>query len=741
MKNFKKSVLILLLIVTMLFIQSVAYADSGVKILIDGEELTCDVPPVIIDGRTLVPLRAIFEALGAEVDWDEATQTVTALKGDITIILKVNDKYPTINGVVQELDVPATVIDNRTMVPARFIANSMSAQVDWDGDLNIVYIFTQKEIAFKDENLEAVVREQAKIPTGPIYSTDVKNIYLLKAQNAGIEDLSGLEGLTSLQRLDLSNNKIADVSPINSLTNLEELILSNNIITHINNLSNLTKLVTLELNSNKIINFSDIKNLPPVKNLYIQNNPLISLSGIAEFPHNTDFYILKEEEVVNKSNISVINDHEKVLKKAVEIVEKHINDNMTDYEKVLTIHDYLALNTKYNRGALLALNQPEKCHKAYGALIDGEAVCDGYSKAASLLLNLCDVECEMVYGVTFSYSSSPGNHAWNIVKINDYYYHMDITFDDADGDGDSIKLYHEYVNLSDKQISASRFWNKDLYPKCEKDNEDYNNLLNMVRNTIYTDNEIIKIFSKNLYKKDYKSVNITRLTDDLVAQIQLYEDWLYYINETDNNYIYKMKTDGSENTLAYNKSATHIVIMDDLLYFTDIEDVLYRINLTEISASAKKINGAVTSYIFSMNNEWLYYRYCSLTNSRHGINRINNTSNEGSLFIKELAAGFSKSRNLVHYTRAGFERYDDNYVYFIVESPSAGSCLHRANTTTKEVEKLSSDNIENLFFEKVGDYIYYQIAVDSNKNEYKLYRIKTDGTNRTCIENDLLDKK
>ncbi len=106
----------------------------------DGVDTTLDVPAQIIGERTMVPLRAIFEALGASVDWDGATQTVTSVKGDITVTLKIGENAIYKNGVATELDVPGQIVDDRTLVPARAIAESFDSEVGWDGATQTVTI-------------------------------------------------------------------------------------------------------------------------------------------------------------------------------------------------------------------------------------------------------------------------------------------------------------------------------------------------------------------------------------------------------------------------------------------------------------------------------------------------------------------------------------------------------------------------------------------------------------------------
>jgi len=102
--------------------------------------LTFDQPPVIVDDRTLVPLRAIFEALGAKVDWNAATRTVTAVRGKDKICLEIDTNILNKNGKEIEIDVPAKIIGDRTMVPVRAISEALGSNVDWNGAVRTVYI-------------------------------------------------------------------------------------------------------------------------------------------------------------------------------------------------------------------------------------------------------------------------------------------------------------------------------------------------------------------------------------------------------------------------------------------------------------------------------------------------------------------------------------------------------------------------------------------------------------------------
>ena len=103
-----------------------------IAVMIGGKYVVYDVPPVIENGTTLVPLRATFEALGAYVEWDEATQTVTGKRGNTTVVLTIGQNYATVNGARVNLDVPGKTVLGRTLVPLRFISESLGGVVDWN---------------------------------------------------------------------------------------------------------------------------------------------------------------------------------------------------------------------------------------------------------------------------------------------------------------------------------------------------------------------------------------------------------------------------------------------------------------------------------------------------------------------------------------------------------------------------------------------------------------------------------
>lgn len=113
-------------------------------VFVDGELLHFDVRPQIQNGRTLVPMRMIFESLGADVSWEPKTRTAVAVKDGVTIRLPIDSKTVTRNGQTITLDVPAKIVDTRTMVPARFVSEAFGDKVEWDDRKYQVHISTNQ---------------------------------------------------------------------------------------------------------------------------------------------------------------------------------------------------------------------------------------------------------------------------------------------------------------------------------------------------------------------------------------------------------------------------------------------------------------------------------------------------------------------------------------------------------------------------------------------------------------------
>jgi N-acetylmuramoyl-L-alanine amidase len=145
-------------------VQTPVGSNQNPVVYLNGKKLNFDVEPIIENGRTMVPLRAIFEALGAQVDWDNDTRTVTAIKDDTTVVLPIGSTKPTVNGKEWPLDVPAKISQNRTLAPVRFVGEAFGSSVGWDAVARTVSISSK---AIKDIHSVVVNESQVNLRNGP----------------------------------------------------------------------------------------------------------------------------------------------------------------------------------------------------------------------------------------------------------------------------------------------------------------------------------------------------------------------------------------------------------------------------------------------------------------------------------------------------------------------------------------------------------------------------------------------
>ncbi len=180
---------IIAVVLAMLFILTSfsAFADSDITLTLNGEVLNSDVAPVIVNDRTMVPFRAIFEALNIEVNWSDALRKVYATSDGVTVILTVDSTKMLVNDEMITLEAAPFIMNDRVLVPVRAVCEALKCTVDWDGANRIVKIKTagyvepsytetiggdpayiKKEHEFDKELLELVNKERASLGLGSL---------------------------------------------------------------------------------------------------------------------------------------------------------------------------------------------------------------------------------------------------------------------------------------------------------------------------------------------------------------------------------------------------------------------------------------------------------------------------------------------------------------------------------------------------------------------------------------------
>lgn len=131
------------IILGLLLLLTTAFAGAQIIVKVDGKEVKFpNAKPMALAGRTMVPLRGVFEAIGAYVEWNPELRSVTARKLNEEVILRIGEKIAKKNNAEIQIDAPPRIISGTTMVPLRFIAESLGAKVSYDRANNIVDIST-----------------------------------------------------------------------------------------------------------------------------------------------------------------------------------------------------------------------------------------------------------------------------------------------------------------------------------------------------------------------------------------------------------------------------------------------------------------------------------------------------------------------------------------------------------------------------------------------------------------------
>jgi len=160
------------------------FASGGISVYLDNKKVQFDVSPLLVNGRTMVPMRAIFEKLGATVEWENDLKLATAQRGDIIVGITIDDTTMYKNGEPIVLDVPAQLKDGRTLVPLRAISEAFDCDVQWNGDTRTVNIFTkpdykaiQQDYAFDVLKTFVLVNQTEVISEVPAYTRTSNDLY------------------------------------------------------------------------------------------------------------------------------------------------------------------------------------------------------------------------------------------------------------------------------------------------------------------------------------------------------------------------------------------------------------------------------------------------------------------------------------------------------------------------------------------------------------------------------------
>lgn len=447
----KRNLIVLTLFLLILtFFPGQAFAQNSVSVYIDGEYISFDVPPKIINDRTMVPMRKIFEHLGAEVYWYEESRTIDAFAEDLSLTIKVDDHRMYINERFETLDVAPMIIDGRTLVPLRAVAEAFSAKVDYDGVTRTVSIWTQNPDPGK------VPIQAGEFDAKHVRTSYGNYEYIDFYINGNILTVSGVirqDGVNSLA-VDLTDKDFLpqNIIPIRSGEVFRiDVDLSEDVI------------------SDKGVKIFTKKDGDILYWTYINRGLLIESNG--------QDYRFKDSLVYenNKNFMAQWVDPLDYLNAAVddELVELSnaiCADAYSEYEKILKIHDWVAENIYYNFDYFYGAST-DITYDALGVYRSKRSVCEGYANLTQALVQAQNIPCRKVSAYALGLgekniwseetaNAQKSNHALVQAYVDDRWINIDATWDSRNRYEDGQFIYegirnHHYFDISDIFFSYS----------------------------------------------------------------------------------------------------------------------------------------------------------------------------------------------------------------------------------------------------------------------------------------------
>ncbi len=156
------------------------YQTAPTYLQVNGDKVETDMPPIIFSDRSVVPARAVFEKLGADVTWDGENKQVGIKMNDIEILLMINEKVAVVNNNEYEMEIPAKIINDRTMIPTRFVGETLGMNVDWVNDERLITIDYTPKTEEVEQNTVVVnnvnyIVEDSKLRINIVADSEIKD--------------------------------------------------------------------------------------------------------------------------------------------------------------------------------------------------------------------------------------------------------------------------------------------------------------------------------------------------------------------------------------------------------------------------------------------------------------------------------------------------------------------------------------------------------------------------------------
>jgi len=242
-----------------------------------------------------------------------------------------------------------------------------------------------------------------------------------------------------------------------------------------------------------------------------------------------------------------------------EVVASIDKQSLSDVDKVRAVNDYIVSNTAYTD------QTNSSPHSAYTVLAEHGGVCQGYALLAHSMLQKLGIETKYIVG----YVGQEG-HAWNLVKLDGQWYHLDTTWNDPVPDRKGAVRY-QYFLVDDRTMAKDHTWIAEDYPKATSTKYNY------FHNVDFAAKVGQQIFYSNvsdnnkLYVLDLETGKSKRVSNSRAQYLVYADGWLYFSNYSHGAYLTKIRPDGSGEQILNREETKDLFVKDSYLYFTTNE--------------------------------------------------------------------------------------------------------------------------------------------------------------------------
>lgn len=500
----KKFILTLSICLLCLFAWNLSEA-SAITIEVDGVKLQSDTSPEIVNGRTFVPLRVIFEALNAEVKWDDISKTVYANKEGTKLDIKIGDKKALLNGQKVDMDESAYISNGRTMIPVRFIGENLNYTVNWNNASREVVLTSNdynqnNEVVgegitvivdgkvsdlsndaklvmteYNDEKivimpLEKLARQLNKytqiiyegenfrlVTNSDIYKGSVGKYKLdpvLTLEDRGLSDYSELIGTEFyMDAKFVAKSLFADYS----YDKESKRVTINTMNSKFENTPYDMKVSSLRELSEKILDYIVTATEPKYELKIFFDTPLSEIKG--DWSNNTLKEVLHDSNKISGGmNMLFSHNNDGFINLTVECENEIERDTqLKANKKAKELASQLTDNNMSDREKTVVLNKyiieniEYDLHAyddySYHPLFTGKALCDGYADSLFMLLHHAGVKAKLIGGLPLNGEY----HKWVLVNIDGEWLHVDPTWNDSNPP-------NQYLLKTDEEMRKTHRW-------------------------------------------------------------------------------------------------------------------------------------------------------------------------------------------------------------------------------------------------------------------------------------------